>query len=227
MATHIESTIAECQRLATIHTHVAVGFSGGKDSLATLDLACRFFKHVYAYYFYFIPDLVCEEEKLMVLSRRFKMTLLRYPDPFALMQMRQGIYCDQREQLEEIPEMSQRDWFDIIKGDTGATLLMSGEKKSDGVFRRNKIASQKNLLSDLYRPLADWKKWEVLSYLKSRNIPIPDSGTGDNGGVSLIAKEIVHLYDHYPEDFERLKSFFPYVEVPIKQRDFFGQVTSG
>jgi 3'-phosphoadenosine 5'-phosphosulfate sulfotransferase (PAPS reductase)/FAD synthetase len=227
MATHIESTIAECQRLSTIHTHVAVGFSGGKDSLATLDLACRFFKHVYAFYFYFIPDLEIEEEKLMILSRRFKMTLLRYPDPHTLDQMRKGIYCDRFEQLHEIPEMSPRDWFDIIKGDTGATLLMNGEKKSDGVFRRNKIAGEKRLMSDTYRPLADWKKWEVLNYLKARNIPIPDAGSGDNGGASLIVKEILHLYDHYPNDFEKLKSFFPYVEVPIKQREFFGKVTSG
>jgi hypothetical protein len=100
--------------------------------------------------------------------------------------------------------------------------VLTGEKKADGPFRRMRMANQKRTKSDFYFPLKHWKSWEVLSYLKARNIPIPDAETGDSSAVDLIDYEIIHLYRHHPADYERVRGLFPYTEAIVRRHEWFG-----
>ena len=118
--------------------------------------------------------------------------------------------------------LTRRQMLNWIKSDTGATLALDGEKKSDGPFRRRRIANQTETMPDLVHPLKEWLKWEVYSYLRAHNLPIPDAGRGDTGCVCLMDVEILHLAKQHPEDYELLKSFYPYIESVVLREEWFG-----
>ena len=223
MANHVLETLQYMQELARSHECVAVGFSGGKDSLCTLDIAVRTFKKVVPYFYYFVPGLKCEEAKLEIAKTRYGLQVPQYPSCEGIDAMRVGLLCDEYPEFEALPEMSRRTLYNWIKTDTGASLILTGEKKSDGIFRRRRMANQARTMTDVIYPLKDWLKWEVLGYLKAHSIPIPDQGRGDSGAVSLMDVEVLHLHKHYPEDYEHLKSFFPYIECIVLREQWFGK----
>lgn len=223
MADHLKETLDELGKLKLVHSRVAVGFSGGKDSLAVLDLATKFFKEVVPYFYYFVPGLVNEEFKIKIAAQRYGLQVRMYPSASGLSALRDGIYCDEHVELEELPEISRRTLYSWIKADTGATLLMTGEKKADGPFRRRRIGAMKRTdkWDDMHLPIQNWLKWEVLAYCKSNTIPIPDAGRGDNGRLTLMESEVLHAYEHHREDYERLKEFFPYIETIVLRERWF------
>jgi 3'-phosphoadenosine 5'-phosphosulfate sulfotransferase (PAPS reductase)/FAD synthetase len=223
MADHLKETLRELEQLSVAHVRVAVGFSGGKDSLAVLDLATKFFKEVVPYFYYFVPGLKHEESRIKIAAERYGLEVRMYPSASGLDALRDGMYCDEHAELEDLPQISRRTLYSWIKADTGATLMMTGEKKSDGPFRRRRIGamSRTHDWDDMCLPIKNWLKWEVLAYCKSNNIPIPDAGRGDNGRLTLHESEVLHAYEHQRQDYERLKEFFPYIETIVLRERWF------
>lgn len=66
------------QEQARKHPAVLVSFSGGKDSLAVLDLCCRAFNHVVAFYMYLVPGLRHIEERLEWAKAKYGIEILQY-----------------------------------------------------------------------------------------------------------------------------------------------------
>jgi phosphoadenosine phosphosulfate reductase len=223
MAEHLQQTLTELNALAVDHACVAVGFSGGKDSLATLDLAVKCFKTVCPYYYFMVPGLKHEESKTHIAATRYGLTVRMYPSVEGIDALRIGLYCDESAELSAMPPIDRRTLYNWIKADTGATLLLTGEKLSDGPFRTRRMSSQKKTMADVMYPLKHWRKWEVISYLSANGIAIPDAGRGDNGGFSLMEPEILWAYDHHREDYETMRKYFPYIETVILHRAWFGQ----
>jgi len=157
MAEHLKETLRELERLSLAHVRVAVGFSGGKDSLAVLDLATKHFKEVVPYFYYFVPGLRHEESKLEVAAARYGLTVRKYPSAGGLDALREGLFCDVHAELEQLPQMSRRTLYSWIKADTSATLMMTGDKKSDGPFRRRRMGAmaRTGLWDDLVFPIRD------------------------------------------------------------------------
>ena len=225
MATHVEDTLREMQDLAKVHTRVAVGFSGGKDSLAVLDLAVKTFQEVVPYFYYFVPGLNSEEDKLQTAASRYGLKVLMYPSGEGIDALRDGVLCDEHPELDGL-WMTRSALYHWIFANTGATLMMTGEKRSDGPFRRRKLGAQKRAkespLPPLYYPLEHWLKWEVLSYCRANKLPIPDAGRGDNGCMSLLESEILFAWENHREDYERLEEFFPYIRSVVLRNQWFG-----
>lgn len=221
MAEHLQDTLRTLRAAAGEHSCVAVGFSGGKDSLAVLDLAVKHFQKVAPYFYYFVPGLVSEESKTEIARTRYGLNVRKYPSPLGIAALKSGLFCDERAEFDILPNLTRRVLYDWIKADTGATLILDGEKKADGIFRRRRMANQKNTMADVMHPLADWLKWEVLSYVKAQGFAIPDAGRGDNGSVSLMDAEILFLHKHHPEDYEVLESYFPYIRCVVLREQWF------
>ncbi len=223
MADHIRETLQDLEKLASEHECVAVGFSGGKDSLAVLDMAVRTFHTVVPYYYYFVPGLKSEEQKVAIAREHYKLNVLKFPAPAGIEAFKAGLFCDEFPEFEALPDLSRRTLYNWIKAVSGASIILTGEKKSDGPFRRRRMAAQANTMADVIFPLKDWLKWEVLSYIKSQRLPIPDAGRGDSGSVCLMDAEILHLHKYHPEDYETLRAYFPYIETVVLRERWFGE----
>lgn len=74
-------------------------------------------------------------------------------------------------------------------------------------------------------PLANWTRSQVLEYLHSRNIKVPEDMGGSKytrSGCDLNTRSILWLYDTMPDDFEKLQAVFPYVGAVVARREFYG-----
>lgn len=226
MSANVINTIAEMKELAKTHRRVLVGFSGGKDSLCILDLACRFFPEVVPFYMELVPGLEFDNRRLQIAKDRYGLEVLRFPHFIFWEYLKGGVYCDFIEAFENLPDIKAWDYYRWVIHETNSTLMLDGMKKSDGTFRRRKLANESEEEKRMrYRPLKKWLKWEVLNYLKAQDIPLPkqeDSTSAGNAGVSLQVQEVLWMHDNYPADYEKIRAAFPYIDAIVARRDFFG-----
>jgi phosphoadenosine phosphosulfate reductase len=226
MARNVENTIAELKQLALKHDSVLVGFSGGKDSLVLLDLACRFFKRVVPFFMYLVPGLQFERDRLRVAKDRYGLDVIEIPHYRVWNDLKAGTYCDFFTEFEDMPDVHYWSYYKLLMQDTDCSLLMDGVKKADGSFRRRNLANETEEQRRMrLHPIRYWLKWEVLSYCKARNLPIPQQQgmtAAGNGNTGLAVQDLLWLHDNHPLDFKKVAQVFPYVYAAIARRDFFG-----
>jgi 3'-phosphoadenosine 5'-phosphosulfate sulfotransferase (PAPS reductase)/FAD synthetase len=220
----MEDTLLVMQGLARESDIGLVGFSGGKDSLVVLDLACRVFKRVKAYHMYMIPGLDHIERQLDYARERFGVEIALYPH-FALIDaLRYGVYCDAEDDLSRF---TIEDVYRLAMADAGGDFVMTGARRADSSWRRRSMGSYRGKRDHVVYPIQDWHKYDVLGYLKARNIPLPVNSGASATGVDLSTRSLIWLHDVYPDDFKKLLEFFPYAEASIWRDRFYGAAATG
>jgi phosphoadenosine phosphosulfate reductase len=86
-----------------ISDNVIVGFSGGKDSICALDLCCRYFGTVHAYFMYLVPGLSFQEAQLRWYEQRHNLKIHRVPHPMLSSWLKWGVF---RKSDFYVPEIS-------------------------------------------------------------------------------------------------------------------------
>jgi len=203
------------------YSRALVSFSGGKDSLVVLDMSLRTFEHVEAIYMYFVPNLQFMDERLAEASRRFGVKIHQYPSFDFYNQLRAGTYSFEWFEREKLPELHHDDIYGAAMKELDFQVLVSGHKQSDFMFRRLNLGRNASNISLLY-PIASWSRFDVLSYLKARDIPVPSGANALTNSVDLSPINLLWLYDHFPADFKRLCEFFPFAQAVVERRNFYG-----
>lgn len=199
-----------------------VAFSGGKDSLVCLDLACRHFKRVVPFFMSLIPGLCCIDEKMAIVKDRYGLDILRYPHFLLFKALKYSIYCRTSYKIfNELEDFGLTAIYKAIISDTGVDTIINGSKETDSLWRRQKYFKFMTFENVIY-PLKQWRKIDVLSYLKIYKIPLPSSSGAQSTGVDLSTASLLWLYDNYPDDFERLQAYFPFIGAVVKRREYYG-----
>jgi phosphoadenosine phosphosulfate reductase len=230
MATHIKKnvfleTADQLKKLAETHDEILVSFSGGKDSLVVADLCCKTFKRVVGFFMYLVPGIEVAEKQVREAAARWGMPVLYYPHWIGYRYLREGFFCPNWFKIaDDIPDAKLYDIYDWVMQDTGISLIAMGAKRADSLWRSRNLALVKKgrFAEAVVSPLENWNKFDVLAYLKANNIPRPDSSTGNATGIGLGAESVIWLYENYPEDYQRLKFYFPFIEAMIKRKEWFG-----
>lgn len=202
---------------AKVTDTVIVGFSGGKDSIVTLDLCMRYFKNVYVFYMYLVPGLSFQEKTLDWYENKYDTEIIRLPH-FELSNMfRYGTFRD----LDfSVPIVGINDVYAYMRQKTDAWWISAGERAADSIIRNAMIknSSSIDVLRGRFYPLAYWKKNDVLRYIKYHKLYLPpDSRKLGFSFKSLEGRELQMLEKHYPEDLERVKRVFPYCGAAIER----------
>lgn len=209
--------------MSTLYDGVLVSFSGGKESLVTLDLCSRAFqgKRIVCFFMYFVPDLRCCEEQLDYGRKRYGVEILYYPHWSVVGALKYGVYSPNHISKDKIPnDYHLADIYSLARQDTGLKLVANGIKKADSEFRRKNTAAFQR--KDVYCPLKNWNKLHVLAYLGHHKIPLPKSSGRSATGVDLSVPSLCWVHDNYPDDFEKILQWFPYATAAIARREFFG-----
>lgn len=216
---HLQS-LDRLRAQAKQHGSILVAFSGGKDSLAVLDLCRQTFERVVCFFMYLVPGLKCVEKQLQAARERYGVEILQYPHWLLLKLVKDEIYRPTGFEFDGLPQSKVKDVYLMAMADTGINLVASGAKKSDYATRATIMRSMEGI--GVIHPLAEWTKFDLLAYLKVRNIPLPESSGRATTGIDLSTPSLLWLYDNYPEDFEKLCEGFPYAKAAIYRREFFG-----
>jgi len=215
----IDDTLKQLKEMGRKHPAVLVGYSDGKDSRAVLDLCVRSFSRVEAFFMYLVPGLECVEGGLRWAEQRWGVKIHRIPHWVGSKALRAGAYCNPTLTMDGVPEWKLADCYAQAVQVSGVPLLATGAKASDSMWRKRAMG---NWQKDMFCPIRTWNKFHVISYLKARAIPVPDSSGKSATGVDLSAPSLLWLHDHHPSDFATLERTFPYIRAVVARRDFYG-----
>ncbi|MDX9975362.1 MAG: phosphoadenosine phosphosulfate reductase family protein [FCB group bacterium] len=216
----MEETSGILRDAARIGDACVVAYSDGKDSRVVMDLCVRSFARVRGFFMELVPDLECVEDALDAARRRWGVEIVRYPHWLAAKLVKNGIYCDASWRVDNLPEWKLADVYALAMKDSGIDVLATGAKRADSGWRRRFMNTARQ--NSVINPIAGWVKYDVVSYLKARGIPLPPSSGHSATGIDLSTPSLLWLHDTYPDDFKRLCEFFPYAEAVVWRRKFYG-----
>jgi 3'-phosphoadenosine 5'-phosphosulfate sulfotransferase (PAPS reductase)/FAD synthetase len=207
---------------------ILVGFSGGKDSLATLDLCVGTFgaSNVEAYFMYLVEGLRCVETLVDWAGRRYGVRIHKLPH-FVLGNMyKHAVLMPHRPSVTGLRDTKMTDIEALARQRSGIEWLAYGHRMDESLERRGMLHKLSGINFDQKRvyPLWDWRKRDVYSYLGAKRLPIPCSfGKEGMAGVDLGPDTLRYMRQHYPEDYAKVLRVFPFAEAQLKREDFYGQ----
>lgn len=206
-----------------------IAYSGGKDSLATLDLCVRAGKDVEAFFMYFVPGMDYTEYWCSYAERKFGVKVHRAQHYIASYYLNRGIFCD----VTPTKELKQKDVEAMVKAQTGREWVGYGYKLNDSPSRRSYMTfmsawcscGQKpptcqckprdGICDSLKRfsPIMNWKDSEVFAYLSARKILVPEMSRRKVNGVALLPEVMAEFREKWPADYRRILEVFPFASA--------------
>lgn len=214
---------------ATITDSVIVMFSGGKDSVCTLDLCSRYFKTVQPVFMQLGPVLSFQRAMLSWAEDKYGRQVLILPHPMLAEWLRYGLF--RADPDFAVPMISFLDVYTYARIQSGIWWIAAGERIADSIVRRAMIkgdGGSVNAKRGRFFPVAEWSKADVLAYIKQRRLKVaPESAILGFSFRSLMPADMAAIKAYYPHDYDHLKEWFPFLDVSVAKHEFFGRKEDG
>lgn len=188
-----------------------VFFSCGKDSIAMLDMIAPVFDEVICVFMYFVPGLAHIERYLKDAATRYKNVQVIQKEHFINTTIRRnGLFClPQKQKILTLSDVDAQ-----VRQETGINLSFYGSKKNDGMNRRIMLNTYGDLpiqkKTQKYYPLADFSNKEVLSYIRTKRLPVPIKyGTKASNGLGFNLDCFLWMRHNEPGDLEKIYKQYP------------------
>ncbi|MDR1582912.1 MAG: hypothetical protein LBS55_06570 [Prevotellaceae bacterium] len=231
----METSEQLCERIARDKKDVICSFSMGKDSIATYIQLKRHFERVHNVFYFMIPNLKFQRESLDYYEQKFgeKITVipsphwythlykLMYQSPDRITAIDNWIYDNKL----YIPTYDQL--FSAVKSALGLsqdTYVGTGVRMNDSLTRRLTIKKYgaENKKRKQFFPVFDWNIEKVKNEIRDSKIKLPvDYKIWGRTFDGLEMAFLKGLKDNFPQDYETVKFWFPFVEMDfLRFRDF-------
>lgn len=211
-----------------------LAFSTGKDSIATWLQVRKYFTRVIPYYKYVIPGLSFVEDSLKYYEDFFGTHIYRIPHP-NLYRIRQDMIYQPPYRVREIAENLAIDinsytddiiglMFRYNMGLPENVYTAVGVRAADSPFRRIAVVTHGaiNHNKKSFWPVYDWRKADVLQAIDEAGVKLPvDYKLFGRTFDGLDYRFIKPIREHYPEDYERIRQYFPLIDLEIARWDGF------
>lgn len=208
---------------AKVTDSVIVAFSGGKESIVTLDLCFRYFKNVKPFFMYICPDLSFQERTLQWYEKRYQTEIIRIPHMDVCEFFHYGSF---RKPDPTFPIVSINDIYKYVRLETGMWWIAAGERIDDSIVRRAMMKKSGSI--DVQRgriyPVSAWKKREIMDYIKYHNLYLSqDSRKLGFSFCSLWGKELAMIKKFFPDDYQKILNLYPFAAAGVKREEEYGQ----
>lgn len=225
-----EATDALCKEIAKKSKGVVfLGFSRGKDSLAAWLNLKRYFKKVIPFHCASYPGLKHVKDTLDYYEEAMETKILRLVGeelPLCLANMMYQT-CDDLEELEELetPHFSKLDIVESLRYEFNLPKAWCafGIAMSDSIDRRIycQKTGGKNPQNKTFYPCFDWPRAEIVDAVRQSGLMLSGEYRWTSrtlGGVPSATCNKIYR-EHYPEDYERIRSMYPLTEAKtIRER---------
>lgn len=220
---HFENSEKLNEYIADISPTVLLSFSIGKDSLASWVQMKRYFEKIIPVFYYGIPDLEFQKIQLDYYERIFGCRIIQMPNPNLYRQLTYLMYQTPKN-AEIIHDLgfstfSYDDVFNCVKVDSRLpieTYTGVGVRASDSLNRRTsiKIHGSQNPKRFQFFPVYDWNIERTIKEIKQTNIKLPiDYKIWGRTFDGFDYRFIKGLKDNFPKDYEKVREFFPLLEM--------------
>lgn len=208
---------------AKVTDSVIVAFSGGKESVVTLDLCNRYFKNVKAFFMYLVPGLSFQERTLRWYENKYNIEIMRLPCMDLAMAFRYGCF---RGSDFSVPAISINDIYKYVRKEYDTWWIAAGERINDSIVRRAmmKKSGSIDVQRGRFYPVSAWTKNEILQYIKFHKLKLgEDSQKLGFSFKSLEGRELYMVKTYYPQDYEKILRVFPFAEASVKRFEKYGK----
>lgn len=194
---------------------VIVAFSGGKDSIVTLDLCSRYFKKIYSFFMYLVPNLEFQERMLRWYENKYNVNIIRIPhfETSELLKYESFTLPDYDMNIVNI-----NDVYEYMRQITGAFWIAAGERAKDSIIRNAMIKNSGSIDEKRGRfyPIAWWNKTQVLSYIKVKHLYLSSEQRKMGFSFkSLSGSELSVIKNLYPDDYKKILKVYPFAEAAV------------
>jgi len=175
------------------------------------------------YYMQLVPDLQFVEKSLKFYEQFFETKIYRVLHPNFYRTINNDRYQppDRVGVIEQLslPIYGFDDVSDGVKRTAGIenSWQVIGTRKAESILRAKRMSKDGYTVKrKTAMPIMDWRKDDVIACLKNFKCPLPvDYKLFGRSFDDLYARYLVPIQEHYPEDFERIKFWYPMVELEI------------
>lgn len=217
-----QDTLATLKAASAEYQAVLVSYSGGKDSLAVLDMCLRNFPRVETFLMSFLPGMRFYAEKIAWVQEQFGVICREYPSWLLYKCIRNAPYSDPKLKYDDLPQWSLGEVYALARADSGIRLIAHGAKFADSPWRRRTLTAKMKDDADVIYPLATWTKRDVVAFCARRGIPVPEQM-----GCDLTERNLFNMHEKYPDDYERICQVFPYAPAALYRRKLYGPREQG
>ena len=201
---------------------VAVALSGGKDSVALLDLAVRFLgkENVGAFFMQVAPTRL-ELRRIEFYARRVGVRCIVVPHWSLPNVLKGAVYRTRSLETDKLRLLRPGDIERYVRKKLGTDWVAIGEKASDSTFRNAKLRKWQGLCEKGRRVYAlwNWKDKDVFAYLGARGIQVPKPlGPERNdrmNGLGLDGPTLLWMREAAPDDYALILRWFPLAEAAV------------
>ena len=208
---------------ASVTDSVIVGFSGGKDSIVTLDLCFKFFKNVRPFFMYLVPDLEFQEKMLKWYENRYNTEIIRIPHFECSEFMKYGSFTMADWNVDIV---GINDTYAYLRDLTGIHWIAAGERCADSIVRNAMIKKSGSIdyKRGRFYPLAYWKKNDVLQYIKYKKLYLSKEQREIGFSFrSLAGSELAVIKELYPSDYEKILQVYPFAGAGVVRYETYGK----
>jgi hypothetical protein len=202
-----------------------LAFSTGKDALCAWVELRKYFHTIIPVYYYLIPKLSFIERSLSYYEEFFKTKIIRLPNTNLYKMLNYQVYQTPSTikiiNAFALPMVNREQLLGYLKEDLGLDkecFVAIGNRMYDNLARYRSITkfgpvNQKN---KTFYPVYDYKIADVLSSIKQAGVQLPvDYRLFGKTFDGLDYRFLKPIKEQYPEDFEKIKQFFPLVHLEI------------
>ena len=208
---------------ASVTDSVIVGFSGGKDSIVTLDLCFRYFKRVVPFFMYLVPNLSFQENMLKRYEDRYGTEIIRLPHFECSEFLKYGSFTMADWNVDIV---GINDTYAYLRDLTGIHWIAAGERCADSIVRNAMIKKSGSIdyKRGRFYPLAYWKKNEVMQYIKQKKLYLSKEQKDIGFSFrSLAGNELSVIKELYPQDYEKILKVYPFAGAGVERFQKYGK----
>lgn len=202
---------------------VIVAFSGGKESIVTLDLCCKHFKNVKAFFLYIVPDLSFQEKTISWYENKYDIQITRLPHMETSQLFKYGCF---RKEDYTIPIISINDIYKYVRLKNEMWWVAAGERINDSIVRRAmmKKSGSVDVQRGRFYPVINWNKREILDYIKFHKLYLgTDSRAMGHSWKGLLGEDMLFLKENLPDDYEKVLKIYPFAAGLAKRCEIYGK----
>lgn len=202
---------------------VIVGFSGGKDSIVTLDLCFRYFKRVVPFFMFLVPNLEFQEKMLRWYENKYNTEIIRVPHFEVSEFLKYGSFTLYDHDVDIV---GITDTYEYIRQKTGIHWIAAGERCADSIVRNAMIKQSGSIdyKRGRFYPIAYWKKNDVMQYIKHKKLYLsPEQKKLGFSFRSLAGSELAVIKENYPEDYKKILKIYPFAEAGVVRYQTYGK----
>lgn len=220
-----------CAQMAEKHNGICLlRFSCGKDAIAAYIQLRRFFKEIIPVYHYLHPDLNFINKSLAYYEGIMGRHIIRVPNSKLYESLNAGTLQTKKSwafiKKMKLPNFDNDDVNGYIRDDLGLDeniMTAIGVRQSDSLNRWRSINKYGaiNEKRKTFYPVYDWNIERLKNEIRESGIKLPvDYKIWGKSFDGLDYRFIKPLKDHFPDDYEKLKEFFPLLDIEIKRYEF-------